>query len=100
MDRAIIFVIDIVLKAGYGCPRIILTDNGGEVTNKLIKGIHGRENAVGESSGAGKGWGREGGAGWKRKRGRRRQVRRRRDKQIKELRVEQRRQAREQGLEP
>ena len=54
MDRAIIFVIDIVLKAGYGCLRIILTDNGGEVTNKLIKGIHGRENAVGESSGASK----------------------------------------------
>ena len=78
IDRAIIFVIDIVLKAGYGCPRIILTDNGGEVTNKLIKGIHGRENAVGESSGAGKGWGREGGAGLKKKRERRGEVRRRR----------------------
>ena len=76
MDRAIIFVIDIVLKAGYGCPRIILTDNGGEV----IKGIHGRENAVGESSGAGKGWGRERGAGWKRKRERRGEVRRRKRK--------------------
>ena len=68
-------MIDIVLKAGYGCPRIILTDNGGEVMNKLIKGIHSRENAVGESSGAGKEWGREGGAGWKRKRERRGEVR-------------------------
>ena len=54
MDRAIIFVIDIVLKAGYGCLRIILTDNDEEVTNKLIKSIHGRENAVEEL------WGRQG----------------------------------------
>ena len=77
IDRAIIFVIDIVLKAGYGCPRIILTDNGGEVTNKLIKGIYGRENAVGESSGAGKEWGREGGVDWKWKRERRGEGRRR-----------------------
>ena len=49
MDRAIIFVIDIVHKAGYRCPRIILTDNGGKLMNKLIKGIYSRENAVGES---------------------------------------------------
>ena len=35
--------------------KIILTDNGGEVTNKLIKGIYGREKAVGERCGRGQG---------------------------------------------
>jgi hypothetical protein len=34
------FVHDIFIKSGYGPPKVIMTDNGKEVTNKLIKSIY------------------------------------------------------------
>ena len=38
-DCLVRFVLNIFIAGGYGCPKIILSDNGGEVTNKLIDGI-------------------------------------------------------------
>ena len=36
-DNLVNFVQDIFVKGGYGPPEIVLTDNGKEMTNALIK---------------------------------------------------------------
>jgi len=36
VDNMVMFVIDIFIKGGHGCPEIILTDNGKDVANQLI----------------------------------------------------------------
>jgi hypothetical protein len=38
-DRLVQFILDIFVKGGYGAPEIVLSDNGGEVTNKIIKSM-------------------------------------------------------------
>lgn len=35
-DNLVRFVANLVLASGFGAPKIILSDNGGEVTNALI----------------------------------------------------------------
>lgn len=36
-DQLVEFVYDIFVKGQYGCLEIIFSNNGGEVTNRLIK---------------------------------------------------------------
>jgi hypothetical protein len=37
-DNLVYWSYDIIM-AGYGCPEIVLSDNGGDVTNNLTKSI-------------------------------------------------------------
>ena len=39
-DNLVQFLVNLVVGAGFGSPEIILFDNGGEVTNKLVDGIN------------------------------------------------------------
>lgn len=38
-DRILHFVYNILITAGFGCPQVLLSDNGGDVTNKLVKSM-------------------------------------------------------------
>ena len=38
-DNLVLFVYKIFIEEEYGCPKIILSDNGKKVTNKLIKSM-------------------------------------------------------------
>lgn len=37
-DHLIQFLLNLLVGAGFGCPEIILTDNGGELSNKIVTG--------------------------------------------------------------
>jgi hypothetical protein len=37
-DNLIQFLLNLLIGAGFGCPEIILTDNGGELSNKIVTG--------------------------------------------------------------
>ena len=39
-DNLVKFLADLILKFGYGPPDILLSDNGGEVTNRLMECMH------------------------------------------------------------